>query len=98
MPRRHVAACCGHRKRRFDARDGEPRAERQRLERRQLDRWTGEYERAQRRDFVRGGRSRRAKRARGQKSHIAVSLELAPRPAFLPVIDDKALALELLAL
>src|SRR6266404_178040 len=94
MPRRHVAACRGHRKRRLDARDGEPRAERQRLERRQLDRWAREYERAQRRDFVRGGRSRRAKRARGQKSHIAVSLELAARPAFLRLIDDDALALE----
>src|SRR5262249_56383101 len=52
MPRRDVAAGGRDRKRRLDARDGKPRSERQRLERRQLDRGAGKDERAQRRDPV----------------------------------------------
>ena len=49
MARRHKAAAAVTAKRLLAARDREPRAERQRLDRRQLDRGPGKHERAQRR-------------------------------------------------
>src|SRR5262249_1156937 len=80
VARRHVAAGGGDRERRLDACDGEPASEREPLERRQLDRWSREHQRAQRRDLVGRRRTRSAQRARGQEAYIAVGLELAARP------------------
>ena len=58
-----IAAGGGDRERLLDARDGEPRAERQRLDRRKLDRGPGKHQRAQRRDLVGRRRRRRARSA-----------------------------------
>ena len=57
MLRRQETAHFGHREAVPHLRNGDARAERQRGDRRQLDRWSGEHQRAQRRDLVGCGRA-----------------------------------------
>src|SRR5215469_9080291 len=94
MARRHVAAGGCNRERILDACNREAASEREPFERRELDRRSREYQRAQRRDLVGGRGTRSAERVCGQESRIAVGLELAPRPAFFDLVDGDALALE----
>jgi len=95
VERRHIAAGGGDRERLLDARNDQLAAERERFDRRQLDRRAGVDERAQRRHLVGRGRSGCAQRARRQKPDIAVAGELTPGPAVLAdLVDRDPLALE----
>ena len=95
MPRRNVSADRRHR----EALRPRPRspagAERQRGDRRQLDRGAGKHQRAQRDHFVCRLAAKRAKPARRHPADIAVAFELAPGPAFVVgLVDRHALAHE----
>ena len=93
MPLRHVAARGGDREACVLAHHRDPRAERQRVGRRQLDRGAGEHQRAQRRDLVGRRRPRRQQRGGRQPADVAVAGKLAPGPAVLVgLIDGDALA------
>ena len=77
------------------ARDGNTRAERQRFERRQLDRGTREDQGPQRHHLVRRRRAGRRQRVGGEPADIAVGGKLPPGPAFvIRFVDRDAFALE----